>query len=192
MEAFYTVGLGLGQTIDYTALAVVERPSVSLDGQPPYALRHLQRFHPGTPYTQIVPAVARLVAMPPLVGDVTLVADPTGVRRAVVDLLRGRSPATSSRSPSPPDSRLSLPRRARCACPGGTWSAACKFCCKRSKASARNHEVFASPSAYPVVSPSALLQPADWQQRFLAATTGGAPRDSTTDARPPFRIGRIN
>jgi hypothetical protein len=88
MEAFYTVGLDLGQTTDYTALAVVERPLVWLDGQPSYGLRHLQRFHLGTPYTQIVPAVARLVAMPPLAGRVTLVADQTGVGRAVVDLLR--------------------------------------------------------------------------------------------------------
>ncbi len=78
----------MGQTTDYTALAAVERPLVWLDGQPPNALRYVQRFHLGTPYTQIVPAVARLMAMPPLAGHVTLVADQTGMGRAVVDLLR--------------------------------------------------------------------------------------------------------
>jgi hypothetical protein len=88
MNAYYTVGLDLGQTTDYTALAVVERPLVTLDGVPPYALRHLQRFRLGTAYTAIVPAVARLVTMPPIVGCVTLVVDQTGVGRPVVDLLR--------------------------------------------------------------------------------------------------------
>ena len=40
-----------------------------------------------TPYTAIVPAVAKLAAGPPLNGEATLVVDQTGVGRPVVEML---------------------------------------------------------------------------------------------------------
>lgn len=88
MGAYYLAGLDLGQTADYTALAVLERPETAGGTAAVYNLRHLQRYQLGTPYTAIVPAVARLVNTPPLKGNVSLVVDQTGVGRAVVDMLK--------------------------------------------------------------------------------------------------------
>ncbi len=84
----YVVGLDLGQTKDFTALAVLERQApLSDNDKPDYALRHLKRFALGTAYTDIVPAVATLRRTPAL-RDTPLVVDQTGVGRAVVDMLR--------------------------------------------------------------------------------------------------------
>jgi hypothetical protein len=89
MDAYYFVGLDLGQTADFTALAVLERPALPRGSDKTvYGLRHLQRFPLGTAYTRIVPAVAKLVTASPLAGHVSLVVDQTGVGRAVVDMLK--------------------------------------------------------------------------------------------------------
>jgi hypothetical protein len=84
----YVLGLDLGQTSDFTALAVLERHAAEMTGQKPdYALRHLRRFPLGTAYTEIVPAVAAVRRSEPL-RQAPLVVDQTGVGRAVVDMLR--------------------------------------------------------------------------------------------------------
>jgi hypothetical protein len=85
------VGLDLGQAQDFTALAVLSRPRLTgteppADRQPPYAVGHLHRFPLGTPYPAVVAAVVDLLRTPPLSGCM-LVADQTGVGRAVVDML---------------------------------------------------------------------------------------------------------
>jgi hypothetical protein len=101
MHADYFIGLDLGQTTDYTALAVVERPSApaAAPESAVYLVRHLQRFPVGTPYTDIVPAVARLAATKPLAEQtIRLAVDHTGVGRPVVDLLR-RTPMPVSLEP---------------------------------------------------------------------------------------------
>jgi hypothetical protein len=85
----YILGLDLGQTKDFTALAVLEQAGMAGSSGlplPEYALRHLRRFPLGTPYTEIVPAVARLVSTEPL-RDSPLIVDQTGVGRAVVEML---------------------------------------------------------------------------------------------------------
>ena len=88
MTAEYFIGLDLGQTQDFTALAVLERRAVATPGmKPEYALRHLGRFPLGTAYTEIVPAVTTLRRQEPL-RQAPLVVDQTGVGRAVVDMLR--------------------------------------------------------------------------------------------------------
>jgi hypothetical protein len=84
----YVVGLDLGQTKDFTALAVLEcRAAETTTEKPEYALRHLRRFPLGMPYTQIVPAVATLIRSSPL-AESPVVVDQTGVGRAVVDMMR--------------------------------------------------------------------------------------------------------
>lgn len=85
MEAEYFVGLDLGQTTDFTAIAVLGR-SGSLD-ETVVAVRHLHRYPLATPYTAIVPDVVRLCATPPLAGRCTLVVDQTGVGRPLVEML---------------------------------------------------------------------------------------------------------
>jgi hypothetical protein len=84
----YFLGLDLGQSQDFTALAVLERhPPTQPAEKPDYALRHLRRFPLGTPYTALVPAKAALRKNQPL-REAPLVVDQTGVGRAVVDMLR--------------------------------------------------------------------------------------------------------
>jgi hypothetical protein len=87
MPPAYFLGLDLGQTQDFTALAVLESQPTTPAEPPDYALRHLRRFPLGTPYTEIVLAIARLAGTHPLSGS-PLVVDQTGVGRAVVDMLR--------------------------------------------------------------------------------------------------------
>jgi hypothetical protein len=72
-------GLDLGQTTEYTALAILERSQVN---EPAYAVRHLQRWPVGTSYSAIVGDVAeRIMALAP---DVVLAVDRTGVGKPVI------------------------------------------------------------------------------------------------------------
>jgi hypothetical protein len=86
----YFIGLDLGQASEFTALAVVERPSASDDdgADAHYSLRHLRRFPLGTAYTAIVPTVAKLVETTVMLGETALVVDQTAVGCAVVEMLR--------------------------------------------------------------------------------------------------------
>lgn len=86
----YIVGLDLGQAQDFSALAVLERRWLEGMGkrrQSLYAVRHLQRWPLGTPYSAIVAEVGNLVASPPL-NHALMAVDQTGVGSAVVDMLR--------------------------------------------------------------------------------------------------------
>jgi hypothetical protein len=101
--SFY-VGLDLGQTADYTALAVVHSVQTRMpDGQAAkgHHLRHLERYPLRTPYPEIVEKVAALVRdekLSPPEYDPSrgryssqppkLVVDNTGVGVAVTDLLK--------------------------------------------------------------------------------------------------------
>lgn len=83
----FLMGLDLGQAQDYTALAIAEQQPGE-DYTATYHVRHLQRFKLGTPYPDIVAAVAALLASPQLEGqNVSLVVDATGVGAPVIDLL---------------------------------------------------------------------------------------------------------
>jgi hypothetical protein len=95
--SFY-VGLDLGQSADYTALAVIEAGS---SGVEELRLRHLERYPLRTPYPEIADKVVRLVRDPALTVATEvrtevrrrrpeLVVDNTGVGVAVTDLLRER------------------------------------------------------------------------------------------------------
>jgi hypothetical protein len=91
MSGDYLIGLDLGQTRDYSALAVMERvwtPASDGAGRlvSHYAIRHLQRWPLHTSYTAVVADLAGLVRTPPLSWPV-LVVDQTGVGQAVVDFL---------------------------------------------------------------------------------------------------------
>jgi hypothetical protein len=90
MALRYFVGLDLGQAADFTALVVLERRRLHhqdppAERQPPYQLRHAQRWQLGTPYPAIVADVVELMKKDPLPGCL-LVVDQTGVGRPVVDL----------------------------------------------------------------------------------------------------------
>jgi hypothetical protein len=96
----YYAGLDLGRTWEHTALAIVERAeSAEGDGdmaQMSYAVRHLERFRPGTPYPDVFARVVELFAQPPL-ARTTIVVDYTAVGRTVVEALRRTKPRATLR-----------------------------------------------------------------------------------------------
>jgi hypothetical protein len=101
-ESDYFGGLDLGQAVDYTALAIVERITYSHSREdvytyagnyprlPPtaYNIRHLERLPRGVSYPDQVAHVKALVEKPPLQGAVTLAVDITGCGRPVFDMFR--------------------------------------------------------------------------------------------------------
>jgi len=103
----FCIGLDLGQTHEYTALAIVERVkapdgSGASEATAHFHLRHLERFPARTPYPTIADHVAEVVASEALTSYYTdemlrpvpvrpeLVVDQTGVGAPVGDLLKKR------------------------------------------------------------------------------------------------------
>jgi hypothetical protein len=87
----YIAGLDLGQSQDYSALAILEHGGPGEEPPLPeqtWNARHLQRWPLQTPYTAIVADVVAMLAQPPPAGATTLALDMTGVGRPVVDLFR--------------------------------------------------------------------------------------------------------
>jgi len=90
-EPCYFVGLDLGQARDFTALAILERRRLRPDDppnkrRPVCAIRHLQRFPPGTGYPAVVERLLELLRTPAL-PYCDLLIDQTGVGRAAVNLV---------------------------------------------------------------------------------------------------------
>jgi hypothetical protein len=84
----YFTGLDLGQSRDFTALAVLERSNPAVRcAATHYAVRHLERLALGTPYTEVCTRVAALFATPPLANS-KLIVDQSAVGKPVLDLLR--------------------------------------------------------------------------------------------------------
>jgi hypothetical protein len=98
------VGVDLGQSRDYSTIAVIER--AELRGEYDYAwrawrkeiayrLRMLSRIPLGTPYPDVVRRIVQVTEAKELGGESHLIVDATGVGRPVIDLLREeRPPAT--------------------------------------------------------------------------------------------------
>jgi hypothetical protein len=93
----YFVGLDLGQSQDFTALAILERTELTGAWDPAiYAyqkmaalrLRYLERVPLGTTYPEVVARVREVTRSAELHGRCELVVDATGVGRPLVDLLR--------------------------------------------------------------------------------------------------------
>jgi hypothetical protein len=89
-DVHYFAGLDLGPPGEFTALAVLEQTNCGNPDRPEstlkhYAVRHLARFPPGTPFTDVAAEVNQLFAEPPLAGS-TLAVDVTGVGKAVMAL----------------------------------------------------------------------------------------------------------
>jgi hypothetical protein len=99
--SWFFVGLDLGQSRDFTAVAVAERveekgawdPALfDWRKTPALHLRYLERMPLGTPYQEVVERVVSLTRSPDLKGRCHLAVDGTGVGRPVVDLLRQARP----------------------------------------------------------------------------------------------------
>ena len=91
-DKVYIAGLDLGRPHEFTALSVLERTEVPDPDKPErrvrhYAVRHLERLPPATPYPEVFTRLTELFAAPPLRGS-RLVVDYTGVGRPVLDMLR--------------------------------------------------------------------------------------------------------
>jgi hypothetical protein len=81
--ARFFAGLDLGQSSEYTALAILEQDYS--EGRTGYAVRHLQRWQPGSPYHAIALEIGRTLAAPK-VGSCHLMIDRTGVGRPAAAL----------------------------------------------------------------------------------------------------------
>ena len=105
MDTNYYVGLDLGQSADYTALAVVQKVPTYDEQTGKHAaelhLKHLERYPLKTPYTEIADQVKSLLTGPPFTDNIRdgfrirkarteLIVDKTGVGVAVTDLLKER------------------------------------------------------------------------------------------------------
>jgi hypothetical protein len=94
----FFIGLDLGQSQDFTALAVIEKQSTKTGNHDPvtwapeieerWNLRHLERPALGTPYPEIVKLVREVVSRTRRLGPVELIVDATGVGAPVIDMLR--------------------------------------------------------------------------------------------------------
>ncbi len=101
---FY-LGVDLGKRLDYSAIAVVERPErdryfdfeewrqKQSTVKKALVVRHLERIRLGTPYTQVVERLVEVVGRLRERGLCRLVVDATGVGMPVVDMLRAAQPA---------------------------------------------------------------------------------------------------
>ena len=89
----YIMGVDLGQTADFTAVAVLDVVGpVDLAGKPiigeyDYQCVYLERYPLGMPYTEMVRKIRDLLFTPELAGRCVLVVDATGVGAPVIDLL---------------------------------------------------------------------------------------------------------
>jgi hypothetical protein len=97
----YFIGLDLGQSHDFTAIAVLERAVLQREfnhavwayrKEVQLHLRHLERVPIGTPYPEVVRRVVEITRSPILTGPIHLAVDNTGVGAAVMDLLRAAQP----------------------------------------------------------------------------------------------------
>jgi hypothetical protein len=91
----FALGLDLGPAGAFTALAVAEAVEVA-DGDDGaeserYAVRHLRRLPPGTPYREIADEVLALLATKALDGA-SVAIDVTAVGTGVLDLFRAADP----------------------------------------------------------------------------------------------------
>lgn len=90
-------GVDIGQSIDPTAIIVVERytPTAEDAGDQPrqeFSIRYVDRVPLGTPYTDVVEHIAQVseLAESSAGRSVTTVVDATGVGKPIVDMLRRR------------------------------------------------------------------------------------------------------
>lgn len=82
----YFVGLDLGQSKDYTALAILERHGAGQEAE--FHARHLHRYPLGTSYPSIVANVSELLRRPELGARPSLAIDRTGCGAAVGDMFK--------------------------------------------------------------------------------------------------------
>jgi hypothetical protein len=98
---FYFIGVDLGQSMDSTAIAIVERREEA--GEFDYVkrahrkvvtrwLRYLERVPLGTPYTKVVDRIVELTTSAEMMERCCLTVDATGVGRPVLDMLRRARP----------------------------------------------------------------------------------------------------
>ena len=98
----FITGLDLGQSRDFTALAVLERtliPNPFPDNEEEtvshYAVRHLERKPLGASHTAVCDDLVKLFSKPPLIGTM-LAVDETGVGRPVIEATNS-TPASTLR-----------------------------------------------------------------------------------------------
>jgi len=82
----FLVCADLGQSNDYTAVAVLERSQVRHEAEAVYRCRHLERYR-GRSYVEVAASLRMLVTTLSQTQKVTLLIDRTGVGAGVVDVI---------------------------------------------------------------------------------------------------------
>ena len=83
-EPEYIIGVDLGYSQDYTALAIAERVGLK---KAEYRIRHLMRFELLTPYQEVARQVHRILHSEQMrLFDKHLIIDATGVGRPVIEM----------------------------------------------------------------------------------------------------------
>lgn len=91
----YHIGLDLGQSVDYSAIAIIEKRTLidyrhrTVSDESEFSLVGLKRFVLKTPYPQIVREIAERLSVPPFDDGepIFLVCDKTGVGQGIFDLI---------------------------------------------------------------------------------------------------------
>ena len=95
----YLVGCDLGQSVDYTAISVIEQidtprlelrngwPTGGVEYDRMFEVRELQRLERGASYVDQVRHIAETMATAPLTDNANLIVDRSGVGRGVFDML---------------------------------------------------------------------------------------------------------
>ena len=99
-NARYFIGVDLGQQRNFTAIAILQRETRTLDTRDPvtfaphieetYAVRHLERLPLGTSYSEVADYIAFLTRHIAVTGRCEVILDATGLGAPVADMLRSR------------------------------------------------------------------------------------------------------
>ena len=99
-EYHFYLGIDLGQQHDHTAIAIIQRTLTNTgrrnhyDYQPifetQFSLAHIEQFPTGTPYTEIVEFLRKLMQREPLIHRTDLIVDASGVGRPIYEQIAAR------------------------------------------------------------------------------------------------------
>ena len=97
----YVCGLDLGMKQDFSAVGILEqklkyaRPNIeeTMDGVvqvtvPEYQLRYLRRFELGTPYTEVINRVEKVMSHPEAHSNIMLIIDMTSLGIPIIEAIR--------------------------------------------------------------------------------------------------------
>lgn len=102
MERRYYIGVDVAQSVDYMAMAVVEKwiekflNGRNIEKKITCCLTHLARFKHGVPYQQMVQTTIDIISRPEIDSKPTLVVDATGIGSVVYEMFEDENKARAN------------------------------------------------------------------------------------------------